>query len=232
MGRPPLPLLALSLLLAALSLKELVTPVPYRTAPSPAPAGAGGELEDEADDGEDPFDFGDEDEGQEPAAGRDTKLEHWLKQVIENEHDAADAAFSFAGDGLETLGDLIDANLLEEDFTDMGLSSMAGRRLLNELDGAAGGSRKGRKRPDGGVSGGDGGGRQQGPPVSPMKAAVAGGLKYLFYAGMALMWFGEKIFGALGMAVPGWFTMMQGNRTQVMVGLMVLNQAGPMLLGA
>jgi hypothetical protein len=32
--------------------------------------------------------------------------------------------------------------------------------------------------------------------------------------------------------VPPWYHTLIANKTQVMVGLMVLNQAGPMLLGA
>ena len=59
--RPPAPLLALSLLLGLLALKELAMPAPYRAAPQPA--AKGGELEDDDADA-DPFDFSeDEEEG-------------------------------------------------------------------------------------------------------------------------------------------------------------------------
>ena len=80
---------------------------------------------------------GDEGLPAEAGAGRDAELEHWLQQVIEDEHDAADAAFSLAGDGLETLGDLLDADLSDEDVVDVGMSTMSERQLRAALEDAA-----------------------------------------------------------------------------------------------
>jgi hypothetical protein len=225
---PPAPLLALSLLLGLLAVRELATPAPYRAA-APAPAsGKGGELED--DDADDPFDFGDDD-----SPDRDADLSKWLPEVLDGNADdaadAADAAFAASGEGIETLGDLLDAHLSEDDYTDWGLSRMNARRLRTALDDVAGVKRR-REAPAGGGGDSEATAGPRAAPVPPGKAAILAALKYVFYGGMILMWFGEKLFGAIGMPVPPWYHTLIANKTQVMVGLMVLNQAGPMLLGA
>ncbi len=48
---------------------------------------------------------------------------------------------------------------------------------------------------------------------------------------MALLWFGDKLFAAAGLPQPAWHTQMVENKTQVMIGLMVLSNIGPMVLG-
>ncbi len=227
--RPPAPLLALSLLLGLLALKELAMPAPYRAAPQPA--AKGGELEDDDADA-DPFDFSeDEEEGAAPGVDRSLKLEKWLPEILD-EVDAQDAAFQASGLGIETLGDLMEENPSEQDFMDddwqLGITSAKRlRRALDDAQDAAGIKRR-RKHSDDGDSFRAG----RTPPVDPAKAALASGLKYVFYGGMILMWFGERLFGALGMPVPAWHRTLIANKTQVMIGLMVLNQMGPMMLGA
>lgn len=233
--RPPVLLLAFSLLLGLLAVKELATPAPYRAAPQAA-AGKGGELEDDIDT-EDPFDFEDDDEGGERGGAAeqvdpDLKLLKWMSGALTDEEkvDADDAAFAAAGEGIETLGDLMDRDPSEHDFSEWGLSKVSAKRLRQELDvaqDAAGVERKRTHSADAGSFG-----RGGAPPVSPGKAALAAGLKYVFYGGMILMWFGERLFGALGMPVPAWHRTLLANKTQVMIGLMVLNQMGPMMLGA
>lgn len=230
--RPPAPLLALSLLLGLLALKELATPTPYR---APQPAGKGGELED---DDADPFDFGEEEEGgggersgTAAEIDRGLKLEKWLLEIETlDQVDAEDAAFQASADGIDTLGDLLDEDPSQQDLIEWGLSITSAKRLRRALDDAqdAAGIKRRRKHSE------DGGSFRAGstPPVSPAKAALAAGLKYVFYGGMILMWFGERLFGALGMPVPAWHRILIANKTQVMIGLMVLNQMGPMMLGA
>lgn len=236
---PPAPLLAFSLVLALLAIKELVTPAPYRAAPQPA-AGKHGELEDEET--TDPFDF-DEDEdfasGQGAAADRNVKLSKWLPDVLnaadnaDDAVDADDAAFAAAGEGIDTLGDLMNADLSEQDFKEWGLSTFSAKQLRQALDDAqdaAGIKRKRKQSVDADEVGTAT--RSGSRPLSPGKAALAAGLKYLFYGGMIMMWFGERLFGVIGMPVPAWYRTLVANKTQVMIGLMVLNQCGPMLLGA
>lgn len=232
--RPPVPLLAFSLLLGLLAVKELATPAPYRAAPQAA-AGKGGELED--DDTEDPFDFGDDDKGGERGGAadqvdREIKLSKWLPGAVTEEDavDAEDAVFAAAGEGIETLGDLMDADPSESDFNEWGLSKVSAKRVRRALDDAQDAAGVTRKRTHSADAGSFG--RGGAPPVSPGKAALAAGLKYVFYGGMILMWFGERLFGALGMPVPAWHRTLVANKTQVLIGLMVLNQMGPMMLGA
>ena len=231
--RPPAPLVALSLLLGLLALKELAMPTPYRAAPQPA--GKGGELEDDDADA-DPFDFSEDGEeeggkggGGPPEIDPGLKLEKWLLEKLD-EVDAQDAAFQASSDGIDTLGDLMDIDPLQEDFVDWGLSITSAKRLRRALDDVQDTAGIKRRR----ASSDDGGSFRAGskPPVSPANAALAAGLKYVFYGGMILMWFGERLFGILGMLVPAWHRTLIANKTQVMIGLMVLSQMGPMMLGA
>eukprot|EP01043_Picozoa_sp_COSAG02_P004419 COSAG02_NODE_114_length_35585_cov_149.458293_20_plen_134_part_01 len=117
--RPPAPLLALSLLLGLLAVKELAMPAPYRAAPQPA--AKGGELEDDDAD-TDPFDFSEEEEEQGAGAASDVdrglKLEKWLRKTLDDELDAQDAEFYASGNGIETLGELMDEDPSQLDFVD------------------------------------------------------------------------------------------------------------------
>ena len=135
--------------------------------------------------------------------------------------------FAFSGDGIDTVGDLIEAKLTDQDLQDMGLSAMNVRLLNKALK--EGQRRKKRPAEAGQFGGGEADATK--PPVPPMKAAAAQAMKYVFYAGMAFMWFGERLFGLAGMPVPPWYHQLQANKTQVLVGLMILNHMGPMMLG-
>jgi hypothetical protein len=198
MGRS-IPLLALAALLCGLAVRELLSPVPTLAIPPtpPPPTGGGGADTDDAED--DPFDPSEDEWKEEPGAPKvdlSMDLAEWLEEAL-GVDDGESVGFALSGEGFRTLGDLVDADMSEEDLTDLEIPSHGAQKLLNQLDTATG--FKGGRRPTGSS------GSTRAPksaPVDPMKAALANGLRYVFYAGIGMLWFGDKLFGAVGIPEP------------------------------
>jgi len=246
MALPPIPLLLVTALLAALSIREMITPVPVFQPKAPDPAAAT-EAGDAGDISDDPFEFGDEDEdfgdeAQQPAAGSavddSTLLNEWLADI-----GAPTAEWPLEEEGYTTVGHLLKADLTDNDLQlDFDMKKETIHTLQKALDtlrqgkNGAGGGKKKRKAADasefdGGSTSSDSSKRQ--PPVPPMKAALASCCRYSFYVGMILINFqlGDRLFAMVGVPNPAVYTWAVENRLQANMGLMAISHLGPMLLG-
>jgi len=60
-------------------------------------------------------------------------------------------------------------------------------------------------------------------PPSPQKVLIAQIGQYAFFAGIALVFFGEQIFRALNMAPPAWHAGLTENKMQTCLFLWIMN---------
>ena len=191
MGKP-LPLVALAVLLAALALRELLAPLPtvQRSAPpsSPQPSGASGANtgDDDGDDGDDDGDDGDDDPFADLGPDVSMPLLDWLEGAL-GADDADAFGFSLGEEGFSTLGDLLEADMTDEDLKDLEMPPVTRRKLLRKLQEA---------RTDGGGSARHSSAKAsdfdfdetrsstpKAAPVPPIKAALGTFLRYSFYVG-------------------------------------------------